>query len=61
MKRAQAIRRSPSEIAGVHQRRAYRLATTRAHRIGEVLGGVVLIFFIAAVFIAAHYGPHING
>lgn len=61
MKRAQAIRRSPSEIAGVHQRRAYLLSTTPAQRRAEVLGGIALVFLIAVVFAAAHYGPHLNG
>lgn len=60
MKR-QAIRRSPSEIAGVHQRRAYLLSTTPAQRRREFLGGLVLAVFIVAVIAAAHYGPNING
>lgn len=58
MKRAQAIRRSPSEIAVAHQRRAYLLSTTPAQRRREFLGGFVLAFFIAAVIAAAHYGPN---
>ena len=53
MKRPQAIRRSPAEIAGVHQRRAYRLSTTRAQRLGEHVGGAVLAALTYLLFYAA--------
>ena len=54
----QAIRRSPSEIALAHQRRAHRLSTTPARRHREFLGGLVLAFYAVAVIAAAHYGPN---
>jgi hypothetical protein len=49
MKRAQAVRRSPSEIALVHQLRAYRLATTPAERRRESVASLACVLGIAAL------------
>jgi hypothetical protein len=52
MKRAQAIRRSPGELAVVHQSRAYRLATTPEQRRREFLGGLLCTAGIAGLVYA---------
>lgn len=48
----QAIRRSPSEIAGAHQRRAYLLATAPAERRREAFGSLACVIGIATLVYA---------
>lgn len=60
MKR-QAIRRTPSQLAVIHQHRKYLRATTPKQRRREFIGGLLLSLIAVAAIVAAHWGPHVHG
>jgi len=56
MKR-QAIRRTPSQLALIHQHREYLRTTTPKQRCRELIGALFLAFLAIVAIVAAHYGP----